>query len=110
MSPAWFVAMIEKFREAQRQAIRDMGLGEFLHLQVNELLGNLCKWLVDSFDPYSVTLFISPNKKIEIIPMDVHITLALPIGGRKVKEFYGKKPKNAKYDEVLSAWRKEWNL
>jgi len=42
--------------------------------------------------------------------MDVHITLALPIGGRKVEEFYRKKPKDAKYNEVLTTWRKEWNL
>jgi len=74
------------------------------------LTGDLCKWLVDRFDSYSVTLYISPDKRIEIIPMDVHITLALPIGGRKVEEFYGKKPKDVKYNEVLDAWRKDWNL
>ncbi|KAJ8444771.1 hypothetical protein Cgig2_011733 [Carnegiea gigantea] len=61
------------------------------------------------FDPYSVTLYISLDKKIEITPMDVHITLALPIGGRKVEEFYEKKPKDAKYNEVLDAWRKDRN-
>ncbi|KAJ8422055.1 hypothetical protein Cgig2_024515 [Carnegiea gigantea] len=74
---------------------------------VTELLGDLRKWLVDRFDPYSVTLYVSPDKRIEITPMDVHITLALPIGGRKVEEFYGKKPKDAKYNEVLDAWRKD---
>ncbi|KAJ8423683.1 hypothetical protein Cgig2_027720 [Carnegiea gigantea] len=65
------------------------------------------------FDPYSVTLYISPDKRIEITPMDVmdvHLTLALPISGKKVEEFYGKKPKDAKYNEVLGAWRKDWNL
>ncbi|KAJ8442154.1 hypothetical protein Cgig2_015495 [Carnegiea gigantea] len=88
------------------KAIQDIGFGGFLHLQVTELPGDLCKWLVDRFDPYSVTLYISPDKRIEITPMDVHITLALPIGGRKVEEFYGKKPEDAKYNEVLDAWRK----
>ncbi|KAJ8434076.1 hypothetical protein Cgig2_007591 [Carnegiea gigantea] len=47
---------------------------------------------------------------IEIIPIDVHITLALPIGGKKVEEFYGKKPKDATYNQVLDAWRRDWNL
>ena len=42
--------------------------------------------------------------------MDLHITLALPIGGRKVEEFYGKKLKDTKYNEVIDAWRKDWNL
>ena len=42
--------------------------------------------------------------------MDVHITLAFPIGGRKVEEFYRKKPKDAKYNEVLDEWKKDWNL
>ena len=36
--------------------------------------------------------------------------MALSIGRRKVEEFYGKKPKDVKYNEVLAAWRKEWNL
>ena len=80
-----------------------MGFGGFLHLQVTELPGDFCKWLVNKFDPYSVTLYISPDKRIEITPMDVHLTLALPIGGKKVEDFYEKKPKDAKYNEVLEA-------
>ncbi|KAJ8429515.1 hypothetical protein Cgig2_026695 [Carnegiea gigantea] len=103
ISPSRFVSIIANFNEAQRKAIQDMGFGGFLHLQVIKLSGDLCKWLVDRFDPYSVTLYISPDKRIEITPMDVHITLALPIGGRKVEEFCGKKPKDAKYNEVLDA-------
>ncbi|KAJ8449166.1 hypothetical protein Cgig2_027168 [Carnegiea gigantea] len=63
-----------------------------------------------SFDPYSVILYIATDKKIKITPMDVHLTLAFPIGGRQVETFYGKKSKDPKYNEVLLAWRKEWNL
>jgi len=55
-------------------------------------------------------LYTSLDKKIEITPMDVHLILALPIGGRMVEEFYGKKPKDAKYNEVFLTCRKEWNL
>ncbi|KAJ8426316.1 hypothetical protein Cgig2_011987 [Carnegiea gigantea] len=105
-----FVAMIENFNEAKRQATCDIGFGGFLQLQVTKLLGDLCKWLVDHFDRYSVMLYISADKKIKIPPIDVHLTLALLINGRKIKEFYGKKPKNSKYNEVLPAWRNEWNL
>ncbi|KAJ8444137.1 hypothetical protein Cgig2_029912 [Carnegiea gigantea] len=107
MSPSGLVCMIDNFNEAQRKAIRDMGFRGFLHLQVIELPGNLYKWLVDRFDPYSITLYISPDKRIEITPMDVHLILALPIGGKKVEEFYGKKPKDAKYNKVLDAWKKD---
>jgi len=42
--------------------------------------------------------------------MDVYLTLALQISGRKVEKFYRKNPKGPKYYEVLSAWRKEWSL
>ena len=70
--------MIDNFNEAQRKAIQDMGCGGFLHLQVTELPGKLCKWLVDKFDAYSVALYISPDKRIEIKLMDVHLTLARP--------------------------------
>ncbi|KAJ8426429.1 hypothetical protein Cgig2_021036 [Carnegiea gigantea] len=107
MSPSGFVGMIAHFNDAQTKAIQDIRFGGFLYLQVIELPGDLCKWLVGIFDPYSVTLYISPDKRIEITPMDVHITLALPIGGRKVEEFYRKKPKDAIYNEVLDAWRED---
>ena len=40
----------------------------------------------------------------------MHLTLALPIGGRKIEEFYGKKSKGPKYIAVISKWRKEQNL
>ncbi|KAJ8435794.1 hypothetical protein Cgig2_024777 [Carnegiea gigantea] len=110
MSPSGFVTMIDNFIEAQRKEMRDMGFGGFAYLQVTELLRDLCKWLVDRFNPYSVTLYISPDKRIEITPMDVRFTLALPIIGRKVEEFYTKKSKDANYNEVLDAWRKDWNL
>ena len=107
MSPSGFVGMIAHFNEAQTKAIQEMRFGGFLHLQVTELLGDLCKWLVDRFDPYLVTLYISKEKRIEITPMDVHITLALPIGGKKVEEFYGKQPKYATYNRVVDAWKKD---
>ncbi|KAJ8435148.1 hypothetical protein Cgig2_018976 [Carnegiea gigantea] len=79
MSLARFVAMIEKFNEAHKQAIRDMGFAEFIELQVTELLGVLCKWLLHDFDPYLVTMYIAPKKKIEITPMNVHLILALSL-------------------------------
>ncbi|KAJ8429647.1 hypothetical protein Cgig2_009293 [Carnegiea gigantea] len=88
MSPLGFVAMTNKFNEAQKRAILDV---------VIELPRDLYKWLVNNFDTYSVTLYITTEKKIEITQIDV-------------EEFYGKKPKDPKYNEVLSAWRKEWNL
>ncbi|KAJ8433441.1 hypothetical protein Cgig2_017401 [Carnegiea gigantea] len=96
-----FVAMIDNFNDSQRQVIRDMVFRGFLHLQVTELPGDLCKWPVNIFDPCSVTLYISPDKRIEITPMNVHLPLALPIGGRKIEEFNSKKPKDAKYNKVL---------
>ncbi|KAJ8434352.1 hypothetical protein Cgig2_019979 [Carnegiea gigantea] len=104
ISPLGFVAMIDNFNQAQRRAIRDMGFGGFLHLQVTELPRDLCKWLVDRFDPYSITFYMSPDKRIKITPMDVYLILALPIGRRKVKEFYDKKSKDAKYNKILDAW------
>ena len=60
-----------------------MGFSGFLELQVTELPGNLCKWLVDNFNPYLVTLHIVVEKNIEVTPMQIHLTLAIPIGGRK---------------------------
>ena len=54
-----------------------------------------------------MTLYITTKNKIEITPIDVHLILALPIGGRKVEEFYGKKQTDHEYNEILLAQRKE---
>jgi len=48
--------------------------------------------LVDNFNPYSVTPYITSEKKIEIIPMAVNLTLALPIEGR-LKSFIARSQK-----------------
>ena len=88
--------MIDKFKKAHKQAIWDMSFGGFLELQVTELPWDLRKWLVDNFDP------VTTEKKIEITPMDVHLTLALLMSRRKVEEFYGKKPKDPEHNEILS--------
>ncbi|KAJ8448067.1 hypothetical protein Cgig2_028943 [Carnegiea gigantea] len=84
----------DEFNEAQKQAIQDMSFGRFLELQVIELPGDLCKWFAGNFDPYSVTLYITTEKKMQITPIDIHLTLALLTSGRKVEEFYDKKPKD----------------
>ena len=52
MLSAGFVGMIDKFNGAWKQAIWDTGFGGFLELQGTELSGDLCKWLMDNFDPY----------------------------------------------------------
>ncbi|KAJ8430043.1 hypothetical protein Cgig2_014203 [Carnegiea gigantea] len=106
MSPSGFVDMIDNFNEAQKKAIQDMGFGGFLHLQVTELPGDLCKWLVDRFNPYS-----SPDKRIEITLIDVHLTLALPIGGRKLRSFIGRSQKTPNimkslmHGEKIEIWK-----
>ena len=48
---------------------------------------------MENFDAYSMTPYITSEKKIKVIPMDVHLTLAFPIGGRKVKSFMGRRQK-----------------
>ncbi|KAJ8429192.1 hypothetical protein Cgig2_028765 [Carnegiea gigantea] len=103
------VQSVPKLAEGDTKHRKDLSIKN-VTIRVTELPGDLCKWLVDRFDPYSVTLYISLDKRIEITQMDVHITLALPIGGKKLEEFYKKKPENATYNEVLDAWRKDWNL
>ncbi|KAJ8433692.1 hypothetical protein Cgig2_030079 [Carnegiea gigantea] len=85
-----FVAMIDKLNKAHKQAILGYGFSRILRV--------------------TMILYITTKKKIEIIPMDVHLTLALPIDERKVEEFYVKKPKDLEYNEVPSAWRKKCNF
>ena len=78
-----------------------LGFGGFIELQVTNLQRDLWKWLMDNFDTYSITLYISNDKNIEITPMDVRLTLALPIAGRRFEELHGKNPKHPDYNIVI---------
>ena len=65
---------------------------------------------MNNFDPYSVKLYLLNDRKIEMTPTDVHLTLALLIGARKVKEFIRRIQTTLNTIVVILASRKEWNI
>jgi len=68
-----------------------MGFGGLLELQVTELPSDLYKWLIDNFDAYSLILYITSDRRIEITPIDVHLTLALQLMEERWKSFMARR-------------------
>ncbi|KAJ8432431.1 hypothetical protein Cgig2_016061 [Carnegiea gigantea] len=83
----------DTFNEAQKQTIWDMGFGGLLELQVTELPRDLYKWLIDNFDAYSLELYITSDRRIEITPMDVHLMLAHQLMEERWKSFIARSQK-----------------
>ncbi|KAJ8421006.1 LOW QUALITY PROTEIN: hypothetical protein Cgig2_028060 [Carnegiea gigantea] len=54
MTTISFSSMV--LNEAQTEAIRLMEIASFLKVDRNQILGKFSKWLVDSFDPYTICL------------------------------------------------------
>ena len=83
-----------------------MGFASFLKVDVKQILGKFCKWLVESFNPYTMCFRLP---KFSITTFDVHATLGVPLGGMEIIRMT-KSLMDDEYDEVHAMWIKEWKL
>jgi len=85
MSPKGLRQLIEKLNDKQKEAVKEIGFGGFLYLQVDMILKKLALWLVRSFDTCSCSLPL-PHRKLRVIEHDVYMTLAPPKGPLEVTD------------------------
>uniref|UniRef100_A0A803N244 Uncharacterized protein n=1 Tax=Chenopodium quinoa TaxID=63459 RepID=A0A803N244_CHEQI len=72
--------------EAHKQAIRDVGFGSFLLLDLDSKKNSFCHELVARFNPDRASLQLPNREEIEVLSEDVHVVFGLPIGGREIKD------------------------
>uniref|UniRef100_A0A803MX79 Aminotransferase-like plant mobile domain-containing protein n=1 Tax=Chenopodium quinoa TaxID=63459 RepID=A0A803MX79_CHEQI len=72
--------------EAHKQAVRDVGFGSFLLLDLDSNKNSFCHELVASFNPDRDSIQLPNREEIEVLPEDVHAVFGLPIGGREIKD------------------------
>lgn len=66
------VDIIERFTEAQRQAVVDIGFGGLLGIRCTRLNHQLCTWLVENFDPNAVSLTVHGHQ-LRLTSKDVYV-------------------------------------
>ncbi|KAJ8423748.1 hypothetical protein Cgig2_031338 [Carnegiea gigantea] len=86
-----------------------MGFAPFLKVDVKQIPGKFCKWLMKSFDPYAVCFRLADGQKFPVTAFNVHATLGVPLGGTEITEIT-KSSMDDEYDEVHAGWQKEWKL
>ena len=54
-----FSSLVAQLYEAQTEAVRSMGFASFLKVDLKQNHGKFSKWLIESFDPYTVCFRLS---------------------------------------------------
>uniref|UniRef100_A0A803NC56 Uncharacterized protein n=1 Tax=Chenopodium quinoa TaxID=63459 RepID=A0A803NC56_CHEQI len=96
--------------EKQKQAIRNIGFGGFLELDLPIHINSmLTENLVTNFDTERCCLML-PKRKQEIFleAIDVHLAYGLPLGGKRIEQ--PNDESNLKWSKFLKAWRSKFGL
>lgn len=108
MSPAQFQKLIENLTDQQKNAVRDIGFGSLLQLQVTCGDNKLSTYLVQNFDVYRCALKLEDEEML-LTEDDVDSTLGLPHGPLQVIEGNNSNA-TEDYNNLLTQWRARWNV
>jgi len=86
-----------------------MRFASFLKAYLKQIPGKFSKQLVESFDPCDACFRLPDGQKFSIIAFDVYVSLGVPFGGREIIEIT-KSSTDEEYDEIHTAWLKEWKI
>nr|GMC75042.1 uncharacterized protein LOC109155335 [Ipomoea batatas] len=70
----------KKFSRRQQGAVRALGFGKLLDLEVVQTPGRMGRWLLENFDPETMSLRLGNGVSLPIQEEDVEATLGLPRG------------------------------
>ncbi|KAJ8421428.1 hypothetical protein Cgig2_018795 [Carnegiea gigantea] len=99
--------LIEKLNDKQKEALKEIGFGGFLHLQLDMIPGKLAVWLVRNFDTCSCSLPLT-HGRFRVTEHDVYMILALPKGPFKVTEAKSETNSTMEFKTLLKRWKEQW--
>jgi len=109
MTTRSFSSLVAELNEAHTKAIRSMGFAVFLKVDLKQILGKLSKWLVESFDPYTVFFRLPDGQKFSFTTFNMCMTLGVLSKGKQIVEIT--KPfMDEKYNEVNVACLRGWKI
>lgn len=86
-SPMKLVGLSKSFNNDQKELISKSGFGSFVSANISELHPEVCKYLMDSFDPDSCELGFNDRGSLPIKEEAVHRVLEVPMGKNAVKYY-----------------------
>ncbi|KAJ8436607.1 hypothetical protein Cgig2_029853 [Carnegiea gigantea] len=86
MSISGISYLIERLSYEQYLAVNEIGFGGFWAIRINVIPKSLGMWLLENYDYCGSFLNLSNYRILEITNEDVHASLGLPMGPKKVME------------------------
>ena len=100
--------VLKNLPDIHKDAIRKIGFGGFLELDMANHNSTLAEKLVMSFDVDRNSLILPNNQELFIGPEDIHLVYGLPLGGIKIEE--PEEEVDEEWIEFLKKWRDLFNL
>uniref|UniRef100_A0A803MBJ7 Uncharacterized protein n=1 Tax=Chenopodium quinoa TaxID=63459 RepID=A0A803MBJ7_CHEQI len=100
--------VLKDLPKSHKAAIRKIGFGGFLDLDLDAHKSVFCSKLVSSFDCDRVSLVLERNQEIEITPVDIHLVYGLPMGGEIIKE--QQQEEDEEWVDFIRQWRSYFGL
>lgn len=94
--------------ETHRKAIKQIGFGGLLSLDMEKHYSSLAKHIVNSFNADTYSLMLQRGMQIHISKEDVYAVYGVPLGGLEVVEPTDESEDN--WAKFLEDWRKKFNL
>ncbi|CAH9069742.1 unnamed protein product, partial [Cuscuta epithymum] len=99
-SPRLLVKAMKAMNEDQKKAVRDIGFGGLLNLEISQLPSRMASWVVENFNPRNCTIRLAEGASMHISEEDVARVFGLPIGGKHIVP-----QKNHEPSIILKEWR-----
>uniref|UniRef100_A0A7N0TDA0 Uncharacterized protein n=1 Tax=Kalanchoe fedtschenkoi TaxID=63787 RepID=A0A7N0TDA0_KALFE len=96
---------LSQISEKHKEAIRNLGFGKILDLNMFEIPSRFGEWLVDAFDPQSCTLR-TQSGAFKIRTHDIHQITGIPVGGQRILM-----ERRVDYSrEIVRSWRMRYGI
>uniref|UniRef100_A0A7N0ULF3 Uncharacterized protein n=1 Tax=Kalanchoe fedtschenkoi TaxID=63787 RepID=A0A7N0ULF3_KALFE len=96
---------LSQISEKHKEAIRNLGFGKILDLNMFEIPSRFGEWLVDAFDPQSYTLR-TQSGALKIRTHDIHQITGIPVGGQRILM-----ERRVDYSrEIVRSWRMRYGI
>ncbi|KAH6799249.1 hypothetical protein C2S51_035733 [Perilla frutescens var. frutescens] len=82
--PGELVKAISTMGDGHKRAVRQMGFGHILNLNVHLVPAHLAYWVLDNFDAQSCEIKLSSGRSIAVDADDVHYVFGFPKGGETI--------------------------
>ncbi|KAH6810011.1 hypothetical protein C2S51_027794 [Perilla frutescens var. frutescens] len=102
-SPLELHNSISQLTIAQKQAVRELGFGSILNLQIKDVPPKLSYWVLSHFDPKRSEIILGIDRRVHVAEDDVRLMFGFPRGQRKIE-----KPSLIETSDVIKEWRSQF--